>query len=90
MSPVLITGDAFPICINCLGCFLISAAWPGLVLWGEKRTEKSLLGDERGLPQKAKIILNVIRQYFFVVVLLSVGEKPPCLCLQHWREGQPS
>lgn len=62
--PGLIIGDAFSVCINCLGCFLISAAWPGLVLWGEDW--KSFLGDERGLQQKAKIILNVIRQHFFL------------------------
>lgn len=36
--------------------------------FGERRGLKSFLGDERGLWQKAKIILNVIRQCFFVVV----------------------
>lgn len=73
--PGLITGDAFSVCINCLGCFLISAAWPGLVLWGEDW--KSFLGDERGLQQKAKIILNVIRQHFF----FEVWEISLCACV---------
>lgn len=85
--PGLITGDAFSICINCLGCFLISAAWPGSALWGEGRTWKSFLSDERGLQQKAKIILNVIKENKHC---LSVWDESLWLRSQPGREGQRS
>lgn len=52
--PGLITGDAFSICINCLGCFLISAAWPGLSLWGEERTERVFWVMKEGFSKRQK------------------------------------